>query len=306
MELRQLRYFVATAETLSFSAASRKLFITQSTLSQQIHALEDELGTRLFSRDSHTVALTEAGDRLLPLAIETIKAAEECKTQMDDLNETLTGELNIGVTHSFSTLLTKPLANFLHTYKQVQLHIYYADSLHLMEMLRNHTIDLALAYKSDHAGNDFDSHVLFTDRLCAIVRKDHFLAGRQSITLAELERDNWGIALPSKQMQARELLDRYWESEGQADHLRKRIELNDANFILDLLDDSNLLVGILSEETSRHRRGLTAIPLVENDALFTMEGCIHTLANTYTKRSARIFADMLMEEVKGEGSRGVG
>ncbi len=310
MELRQLRYFVATAKTLSFSAAARKLFITQSTLSQQIQALEDELGTRLFTRSSHRVALTEAGDRLLPLALETLRTAEECKTQVSDLSEQVGGELNIGVTHSFSTLLTKPLADFLHTYRDVKLHIYYADSLHLMQMLRNHTIDLALAYKSDRAGNDFDSHILFHDRLCAVVRKDHLLAGRKSITLAELERDNWGIALPSQQMQAREMLDRYWESEGEVNHLRKRIELNDANFIMDLLDDSNLLVGILSEETCRHRRGLVTIPLEEDtgDALqtrsqdtgspFEMEGCIHSLANTYTKRTAQIFAQMLIDEVR--------
>lgn len=294
MELRQLRYFVATAKTLSFSAAARKLFITQSTLSQQIQSLEDELGSRLFTRTSHRVSLTEAGDRLLPLAIETLRTADDCKTQISDLSDTLTGELNIGVTHSFSTLLTKPMVDFLHKYREVKLHIYYADSLHLMQLLRDHRIDLALAYKSDHAGNEFESRVLFHDKLCAIVRHDHQLAGRKSISIAELERDNWGIAMPSQQMQAREMLDAYFEQEGEGQHLRKRIELNDANFILDLLDDSPLLVGILSAETMRHRRGLVAIPLElpDNELL----GCIHTLSDTYQKRSAKIFAKMLIGE----------
>lgn len=294
MELRQLRYFVATAKTLSFSAAARKLFITQSTLSQQIQSLEDELGSRLFTRTSHRVSLTEAGDRLLPLAIETLRTADECKTRITDQSDTVSGELNIGVTHSFSTLLTKPLADFLHKYRQVKLHIYYADSLKLAQMLRERKIDLALAYKSDSAGAGFDSHVLFRDRLCAIVRHDHQLAGRKSISLAELERDNWGIAMPSQQMQAREMLDRYWEQEGEGAHMRKRIELNDANFILDLLDDSPLLVGILSAETMRHRRGLVAIPLeLPNNELL---GCIHTLADAYQKRAAKIFVEMLKAE----------
>ena len=66
MELRQLRYFVKTAETLNFSEASRALFITQSTLSQQIKQLELEIGAPLFMRDSRTVQLTEAGSELLP------------------------------------------------------------------------------------------------------------------------------------------------------------------------------------------------------------------------------------------------
>lgn len=296
MELRQLRYFVATAKTLSFSASARKLFISQSTLSQQIQSLEDELGTILFTRTSHHVSLTEAGDRLLPLAQEALRTADECKTQVSDLNKTVTGELNIGVTHSFSTLLTKPLAEFLHKYRDVKLHIYYADSLRLMQLLREHKIDLALAYKSDKAGNDFESHVLFHDKLCAIVRHDHLLAGRKSISLAELERDHWGIAMPSQQMQVREILDQYWEQEGEAPHLRKRIELNDANFILDLIDDSSLLVGILSAETMRHRRGLRAIPLeIPNNELL---GCVHVLRDTYRKRATKIFVEMLREAVE--------
>lgn len=291
MELRQLRYFVATAKTLSFSAAARKLFITQSTLSQQIQSLEDELDTLLFTRTSHHVNLTEAGDQLLPLAEETIRIADECKNQISDLSQTVKGELNIGVTHSFSTLLTKPLIEFVHKYREVNLQIYYADSLHLMKMLRSHQIDLALAYKSDKAGNDFESHVLFKDKLCAIVRNDHLLAKHKSISIAELERDNWGIAMPSQQMQVREILDRYWEQEGEAPHLRKRIELNDANFVLDLLDDSDLLVGILSAETIKHRRGLVAIPLeIPNNELL---GCIHVLKGSYQKRAAKIFAEMM-------------
>ena len=65
MELRQLKYFVKTAETLNFSEAARALFITQSTLSQQIRCLEQELGVELLQRDSHSVALTESGEHLL-------------------------------------------------------------------------------------------------------------------------------------------------------------------------------------------------------------------------------------------------
>ena len=64
MELRQLRYFVKTAETLNFSEAARLLYVTQSTLSQQIRQLEQELDTMLFVRDSHNVTLTDSGERL--------------------------------------------------------------------------------------------------------------------------------------------------------------------------------------------------------------------------------------------------
>lgn len=97
MELRQLKYFLKIAETLNFSEAAKELCITQSTLSQQIKQLEDEFDTRLFARNSHGVALTEAGDELLPFARNTVGAADVCRERMCDLQNMLVGVLNIGV-----------------------------------------------------------------------------------------------------------------------------------------------------------------------------------------------------------------
>lgn len=98
MELRQLRYFVKVAETLNFSEAAKALFVTQSTLSQQIKQLEQDLDTPLLIRSSHSVALTEAGMELLPFALKTLNDAELCVSRVNDLKEVLCGSLNIGVT----------------------------------------------------------------------------------------------------------------------------------------------------------------------------------------------------------------
>ena len=99
MEIRQLKYFLKLAETLNFSEASHELFITQSTLSQQILNLERELDQQLFLRNSHEVVLTEAGHLLVPMARESIHAVDNCLQRMQELKHLLTGELNIGVTH---------------------------------------------------------------------------------------------------------------------------------------------------------------------------------------------------------------
>jgi len=242
MELRQLRYFVTTADTLSFSEAARKLFISQSTLSQQIRQLEDELGTELLARNSHKVALTEAGDRLLPLARKTIEDADTCRTQLIDLKENVSGDLNIGVTNSFSSVMEDALKQFLTQYQGVTINIYYANTTVLVDLLRQRKIDLALAFKPQQARPDIEAHELFRDELCAVVRKDHELAQRSKVTLNQLEK--YSVAMPSKEMQVRGMLNRYIEN--TQPKFKIRIQLNDAHFLLELIEGSSLLVGILS------------------------------------------------------------
>ncbi|MDO4172628.1 MAG: LysR family transcriptional regulator, partial [Prevotellaceae bacterium] len=121
MELRQLKYFVKVADTLNFSEAAKALCVTQSTLSQQVKQLEGELGTQLLIRSSHSVTLTEAGEELLPYAQKTLHDAELCMVRINDLNQLSAGTLNIGVTYSFSPILTETLLLFMRMYPQIKL-----------------------------------------------------------------------------------------------------------------------------------------------------------------------------------------
>ena len=123
MELRHLRYFAKAAETLNFSDAAKVLNIAQSSLSQQIRQLEDELGIQLFIRNSHSIRLTEAGQVMLPFALRTIHEAQTCADRIHDLQKLLTGTLNIGVTHSFSPILTESVISFMKMYPGIKLNI---------------------------------------------------------------------------------------------------------------------------------------------------------------------------------------
>lgn len=288
MELRQLKYFVKTAETLNFSEASRSLYITQSTLSQQIKSLEDELGTMLFQRDSHTVNLTESGAKLLPLARQTILDASSCKEQFKDLQEMITGDLNIGVTYSFSPIICETVKNFMKEYPGVKLNIHYKEMEELMDMLRRREVDFVLAFKPSRPYEEIESHNLFEDKLSVIMRKDHPLSDKEIITLGDLERQR--MAVPSKRLQARNAIERYIDIEQSG--LNICLELNEVNIMLDIVQSNNLLT-ILSEAAIRGRSMLKAIPLDLPDN--QMQGCIHTLKKVYHKRSTEMFVMMLRD-----------
>ncbi|MFZ2047414.1 MAG: LysR family transcriptional regulator, partial [Trebonia sp.] len=96
MELRHLEYFVAVAEELSFTRASRRLHVVQSGVSSAIQGLERELGAALFDRDRHRVTLTEAGQALLPEARATLAAAQAAADAVAEATAGLRGTLFVG------------------------------------------------------------------------------------------------------------------------------------------------------------------------------------------------------------------
>lgn len=289
MELRQLRYFVGVAEALNFSEAAKTLCVTQSTLSQQIKQLEGELGTRLLVRTSHNVALTEPGKELLPYAKKTIYEADMCVERMADLNNLSVGTLNIGVTYSFSPILTETLITFMRMYPKVRLNIFYKPMEELMALLQDRTVDFALAFRPSQPVEGVESHILFLNSLSAVVNSFHTLAGRKKVTLAELER--YDLALPSKGLQARNA----FEALRRPDHdFRVRIELNEVNILLKLIRQTEY-VTVLAEASIHDEPGVKAIPLdIPGNE---MAGCVHILKDSYRKHSMKEFVSLLSESL---------
>lgn len=288
-----MKYFVTVAKTLNFSEASRRLYITQGTLSQQIQQLEGEVGTKLFDRTRHSVVLTEAGEELLPLAIQTIEDSEICSNRMRDLRGALTGNLRIGTTHSFSALLTETVKRFIKEHPGVKLTIQSETAAELIEMLRDKELDLALAFKPSVAYDEIESEPLFGNRLSAIMRKDHPLASHKFLTMEDLE--NHRIVLPGKGLQARRAFDRYLGLDTRK--LDVSVEVNEPNLIMDIVQSTNLIT-VISSLASYYRTNLVAIPLEGGN--YSMVGCVHRLKDGYRKRSADIFIDMLRESAQVE------
>lgn len=289
MELRQLRYFAKAAETLNFSDAAKCLNIAQSSLSQQVKQLEDELGTQLFIRSSHSVSLTEAGEMMLPSALRTLHEAESCVDRIHDLQKLLTGTLNIGVTHSFSPILTESVISFMKMYPKIKLNIIYKQMNELMELLAKREIDFVLAFRPLQPMPDVESHILFQNALAAIVGKHHPLASKEKISIAELEK--YELALPSKGLQARNAFDNIAPDYNS---FNIQIELNEVNTLLKLIRQT-CLVTVLAEDSIYDIQDVKAVPIDVPDN--EMTGCVHILKDTYRKHSMQEFIRILTESI---------
>lgn len=291
MELKQLRAFVRAAKFQNFSEAAKSLCINQSSFSQNIKQLEEELNVTLFHRNTHETTLTQAGRELLPYAQQTLQKADNCVSRMNDLLEKRCGTLNIGVTHSFSVVLTECLQTFLKSYPGIQVNIFYKTRNELLNLLLEREVDFVLSYRPDD--KDYPqvvSHTLFEDRLSAIVRKDHPLAEKSSVTIKELS--DYPLALPSIGLHARDVLDRVLEH-SHID-IKARVQLDQVTPLLRLVR-SGVLITVLASSTADNDNELVAVP-VEADGT-RMEGSVQMLKEDYKKEAAKEFFRILTESI---------
>jgi DNA-binding transcriptional LysR family regulator len=149
MQFQQLGYFVAVAETCHFTQAAERMGVAQPSLSQQIGALEKDLGERLFHRERGNVCLTAAGDVLLPIARRLLADADIVRHEIRELGELRTGRVRLGATPSLCTgLLPAMLAAFHADYPGIQLVVHEGGSRDLERDLSQGALDLALIIAS--------------------------------------------------------------------------------------------------------------------------------------------------------------
>ena len=178
MELRHLRYFIAVAEELHFGRAAQNLGISQPPLSQQILALEDELGARLFDRTNRRVELSEAGRLFLDEARQVLaqvdKAADVARrAQLGEL-----GEMKIGFTSSapFNSSIPRAIYAFRQAFPAVHLNLQEMSSAQVVEALSNESIEIGLM-RPLPLPDTVHTTELFREPLVAVLNASHPLAG---------------------------------------------------------------------------------------------------------------------------------
>ncbi|MGI8330724.1 LysR family transcriptional regulator [Actinomadura scrupuli] len=145
MQLQQLGYFIAVADTRHFTQAAEALGVAQPSLSKQIRALETELGAPLFSRARGNITLTPAGESLLPLAKRILADVDTARLEVQELAGLRRGRVRLGATPSLCAgLLADVLHRFHSAYPGIRLLVEEGGSRDLVRDMTRGSLDLAL------------------------------------------------------------------------------------------------------------------------------------------------------------------
>ena len=186
MELRQLIAFKEVAAHSSFTAAATHLHLTQSAVSQQIKALEDECGVTLFDRSGRLVRLTNAGQVLLTHVERILAQVENARVEMAEMAGGARGRCRLAALPSVAAyILPKALATFQRRYPAVEVQLMEAVQSQLLEWVQQGIVDFSIVALPVHDPH-LQSTSLLHDEFVLVVPQDHPFASRRIVRLAEL------------------------------------------------------------------------------------------------------------------------
>jgi LysR family hydrogen peroxide-inducible transcriptional activator len=186
MNLRDLRYFVALADTRHFGKAAERSFVSQPTLSAQIKKLENYLGVQLIERQPRKVTLTETGQKILPLARRILQESDEIVSLARHEHDPLSGKLKIALIPTIGPyllpLVTRKLRKQL---PRLKLMLYEYQTEPLLERLRQGDIELGiLALPVPHDG--LETRALYNEAFTVAVPSQHALAKKSHVKIDDL------------------------------------------------------------------------------------------------------------------------
>ncbi len=187
MNLRDLKYLVAVADTHHFGQAAKRCFVSQPTLSGQIKKLEEELGVTLFERTKRSVETTHLGEAIVAQARQVLEQADALRQLAKSHQDPLVGPLRIGVIPTLSPylmpLILKPLKK---QYPQMKLVLSEELTDTLLTRLGKHEIDAALL-ATPVENSDFESMPLFDEPFWLVHPRNHPLSEKKKIIQADLD-----------------------------------------------------------------------------------------------------------------------
>ena len=187
MDTRQLKAFMAVADTNSFTKAAQMLDYAQSSITGQVASLEDELGVKLFERLGRQVLLTQEGKRFMRYAEKILKLFSEAKEVVSEsLNHG--GTLIIAAPETLSAVRLPPLIQRYHSlYPNVELVLKKCSAKELIALLKNSKIDVALILGREMYFPDMVSEILAFEQVVLVSGANHPIIGKIPVTPHEIQ-----------------------------------------------------------------------------------------------------------------------
>lgn len=188
MDLQQMRYFLAVAETCNVTAAARMLNMAQPPLSRQIKQIEDELNVKLFERRANRLYLTEAGILLKQRVQEILSLSERSLQEIKLMEQNCGYTLALGAVASAGTvLLPKLIVKFKKLYPNVTFHLLVGETSRIIELLEKNVIEVGIV-RHPFDEERFESYSLPKERLMVVYNEEAFtdLNFKQELTITEL------------------------------------------------------------------------------------------------------------------------
>ncbi len=189
MQIRQLEYFVAVSEHLNFTKAAKQFYISQTAVTQQIKALEQELGVQLFNRNNRRVELTPAGKTFLEDAKAILRRTRDAFDRAKRADTVFTGNINLGFVKGFEkTVLSDLLSDFHVQYPNISFSLTRENVSELYDGILDHNLDIIinLQYSTDDL-EEMNTKLIRHYPLLAVMPASHPLAHRTGIKRSELK-----------------------------------------------------------------------------------------------------------------------
>jgi DNA-binding transcriptional LysR family regulator len=191
MDARDLQIFLSVAKHLNYTRAAEEVNLSQPSVSVRMRELEHDLGAKLFEQLGKKIALTEAGQLLVPYATRVIAAMSDARHAIDELQGLERGLLRIGAsTTPGMYIIPRTIANFKRHYPKIEVHLAVKDTRQIEDgVIRN---EFDFGFVGGHlAGDEVDVLAWMTDQLALVVPSNHHLARKKSVTIADLRRERF-------------------------------------------------------------------------------------------------------------------
>jgi DNA-binding transcriptional LysR family regulator len=186
MDIKQLKYFIAIAEEGSISKAAKRLHMAQPPLSQQLKAMESELGVELFERSTRKLEITSSGQAMYHKAKQILKLMDIAIKEVKDISDGLAGKLSIGtVSAAGATFLPQLISNFHSKFPNISFEIIDEDTPRIIELLSKGFIDIGII-RTPYNTEGFKVINLPEEPMIVASKTDYWDKNRKVITIKEL------------------------------------------------------------------------------------------------------------------------